>query len=224
MPSRERRIGAQGFLELEKRAPHAAGAPVSGDRRSQQLIASYRQALAAGARLVVGPLTRNAVNALAAAPHLITVPTLVLNVPERPGANNTNANRLYVLSLQVEAEARQAAQLALSEGRRKAFTVSDASQFARRSASVRAASSRRRKSIAETLATDSASLDRCEVLFAASRMVFYAVTAAASAVLGQCPFPPRHRQVNRGECRGPATPSRRALVKCRVVQPFTRRS
>ena len=59
--------------------------PVGDD--PQQVIASYRQALAAGARVVVGPLTRNAVNTLAAAPHLITVPTLVLNVPERAAGN-----------------------------------------------------------------------------------------------------------------------------------------
>src|SRR5688500_17774197 len=45
----------------------------------QNVLASYRQALAAGAQLVVGPLTRNGVSALAAGAQLITVPTLALN-------------------------------------------------------------------------------------------------------------------------------------------------
>ena len=144
----------------------------------QQVVASYRQAVAAGARLVVGPLTRNAVNALAAAPQLITVPTLALNVPDRPAASN----RLYVLSLHVEAEARQAAQLALSEGHRKAFTVSEGNPFARRirDAFVQAFERGGGNHIAEyPYGTDAQSLERMR--YAASLgiadMVFYAVDA-----------------------------------------------
>ena len=169
-----------GFLEAWKRERRALPVrlyPVTDD--AQQLIATYRQALAAGARLVVGPLTRNGVNTLAAAPHLVTVPTLVLNVPERPGAN---PKRLYVLSLQVEAEARQAAQLALSEGRRKAFTVSDATLFARRTrdAFVQAFERGGGNHIADyAYATDSASLDRMRqaASLGVADMVFYAVDA-----------------------------------------------
>ncbi|MEK6591834.1 MAG: penicillin-binding protein activator [Pseudomonadota bacterium] len=85
----------------------------------QDIVAGYRQALAAGARLVVGPLTRNGVTTLATS-GLIAVPTLALNVPE--GGLRLPAN-LYTLSLQVEAEALQAAQLAYKEGRLNAFTV-----------------------------------------------------------------------------------------------------
>jgi len=95
----------------------------------QNVIASYRQALAAGAQLVVGPLTRNGVTVLAAATHLIAVPTLALNVPERAVSN---VPMLYILSLHVEDEARQVAQLALSEGRRKAFTVNEYTPLAQR--------------------------------------------------------------------------------------------
>lgn len=85
----------------------------------QNIVAGYRQALTAGARLVVGPLTRNGVTALAAS-RLVAVPTLALNVPE--GGLRLPAN-LYTLSLQVETEARQAAQLAFREGRLNAFTI-----------------------------------------------------------------------------------------------------
>ena len=120
-----------GFLEAwKKQAPRALPVrlyPVTDD--PQLVLSAYRRALAAGAQVVVGPLTRNGVTALAGAPGLITVPTLALNVPD-PGGKP--AAKLYTLSLQVEAEARQVAQLALSEGRRKAFTVSAATPLARR--------------------------------------------------------------------------------------------
>lgn len=84
----------------------------------KQAVESYRQAVKTGARLVVGPLVRGAVNAVAAGQ--INVPTLVLNAPEGAPPNRPN---LYVISLQIEAEARQAAQLAYREGRRNAYTV-----------------------------------------------------------------------------------------------------
>lgn len=120
-----------GFLDASKK--HSTVAlpirlyPVTED--AQNVIASYRQAVAAGAQLVVGPLTRNGVSALAAAANIVTVTTLALNVPER---TVSAAGKLYMLSLQLEAEARQVAQLALSEGRRKAFTLSEPTPLARR--------------------------------------------------------------------------------------------
>ena len=86
---------------------------------SQNIVAGYNQALAAGARLVVGPLTRNGVSALAAS-NLVRVPTLALNIPD--GAAPLPPN-LYMLSLHVEAEARQVAQLAVKDGRLNAFTI-----------------------------------------------------------------------------------------------------
>lgn len=120
-----------GFLEAWKKQTNPTLAvrlyPVSDDPRL--LIAAYRQALAAGAQMVVGPLTRNGVTALAGAPDLITVPTLALNVPENVTGYPPH---LYTMSLQVEAEAQQAAQLALNEGRRKALTISDPTAFGRR--------------------------------------------------------------------------------------------
>ena len=169
-----------GFLDAWKRERRTLPVrlyPVTGD--PQQLIASYRQALAAGARLVVGPLTRDGVNTLAAAPQLITVPTLALNVPERAGAKSS---RFFMLSLQVEAEARQVAQLALSEGRRKAFTVSEPTAFARRmrEAFVQAFERGGGNHIADyAYSTDSVALDRMRQAAAlgVADMVFYAVDA-----------------------------------------------
>ena len=99
--------------------------PVGEDAR--QAVASYKQAVSTGARLVVGPLIRGAVTAVANGD--ISVPTLVLNAPEGTLPKRPN---LYVISLQIETEARQAAQLAYREGRRSAYTVAGDSQLLKR--------------------------------------------------------------------------------------------
>lgn len=109
-----------GFLTAAK--THGRALPtirVYAINDDQDVVASHRQALAAGARLIVGPLTRSGVTALASSGP-IAVPTLALNVPE--SGLRLPAN-LYTLSLQVETEARQAAQLAFREGRLNAFTL-----------------------------------------------------------------------------------------------------
>ena len=113
-----------GFSDASRKA---AAVPVSVRLYSvsddpQSVIAAYRQAVAEGARIVVGPLTRAAVSTLAANADAISVPTLALNVPDSSAAHPSN---MYTLSLSVEAEARQIAQLALREGRSKAVTFSD---------------------------------------------------------------------------------------------------
>lgn len=175
-----------GFLEAWKRQGTRALPvrlyPVSED--PQYLIAAYRKALAAGAQFVVGPLTRNGVTALAGATNLIAVPTLALNVPERvPERAPANAPKLYMLSLHVEAEARQVAQLALSEGRRKAFTVSEQTPLARRmrEAFVEEFERGGGHHIADyAYVTDSAGLDRMKQAagLGVADMVFFAVDAA----------------------------------------------
>lgn len=85
----------------------------------QETIATYIKALGAGARIVVGPLTRNGVTALAES-ATVMVPTLALNVPE---GQIPAVPEFYMLSLHAESEARQVAQLAWQEGRRNALTV-----------------------------------------------------------------------------------------------------
>lgn len=120
-----------GFMEAwKKEVSHRLPVrlyPIDEDPRN--VVAAYRKALAAGARMVVGPLTRNGVTALAGTAGLISVPTLALNVPEHLAARPP---QFFMLSLQVEAEAQQIAKLALGEGRRKALTVSDPTPLARR--------------------------------------------------------------------------------------------
>ena len=85
----------------------------------RQVVETYIKALGAGARAVVGPLTRSGVTAVAESAAVL-VPTLALNMPE---GRNASGPDIYLLNLQVEAEARQVAQLAYQDGYRRALTV-----------------------------------------------------------------------------------------------------
>lgn len=90
------------------------------------VVAIYRQAIANGARAVVGPLTHNGVIALAAEQD-IPVPTLALNTVE-----GQPAKQLYFFGMAVETEARQAAQLAIKQGLHQAIIITDHSQLSQR--------------------------------------------------------------------------------------------
>lgn len=92
------------------------------------VLEGYRSAVTGGAQVVVGPLTRDAVTALAFG-EPVPVPTLALNIADNVGRTPGN---LYMLSLQIETEARQVARLAWREDRRTAVTVSSGSPVQRR--------------------------------------------------------------------------------------------
>ena len=94
----------------------------------QEAVETYIYALRTGARVVVGPLTRNGVTAVAESAAVL-VPTLALNVSERQAGPVPD---FYTLSLQVEAEARQVAQLAWQEGHRVALSVNGDTPLLRR--------------------------------------------------------------------------------------------
>lgn len=100
----------------------------TGDAQEDALTA-YRQALADECSAVVGPLTRNAVTALAKS-ELVAVPTLALNMPETDATEWPK--QLYAFGIQVEAEARQAARYAYGEGKRRAMTVSAPTPLSKR--------------------------------------------------------------------------------------------
>ena len=119
--------GFQAAAELEMKLP--GGLPVrvySCFDESQDIAALYRQAIAGGARAVVGPLTRSGANALAAEQG-VSVPTLALNIVEGPPAG-----QLYFFGMAVEAEARQAAQLARQQGLHQAIVITTRTQLAQR--------------------------------------------------------------------------------------------
>lgn len=90
------------------------------------VVAVYRQAIANGARAVVGPLTRNGVNALMAEQD-IPVPTLALNIVE-----GQPAKQLYFFGMSMESEAREVAQLAMQQGLHQAIIITTRSQLSQR--------------------------------------------------------------------------------------------
>jgi len=99
---------AKGDDAIKMYATHGNAAEIAG---------IYQQAIAEGAKYVVGPLTRDEVSALTTLP--IPVPTLALNEPESLAANP----QLHALGLSVEAEAAQVADLARSYGMQTAIIV-----------------------------------------------------------------------------------------------------
>jgi outer membrane PBP1 activator LpoA protein len=119
-----------GFLAAAK---VAGGAPLPVRTYSvgddpKHTVETYIKALGAGARIVVGPLTRDGVTAITESATAL-VPTLALNVPE---TRNPSMRDIYLLNLQVEAEARQVAQLAYQDGYRRAVTVNGDSPLLKR--------------------------------------------------------------------------------------------
>lgn len=117
----------QGFMAAAN--SQSASLPVrvyESEDEGRDVIALYRQAVANGARVVAGPLTRGGVAALSADPE-IAVPTLALNI----GATKS-ADKLYFFGLSAEAEARHAAKLAAAANLRKATIVSNGTPLSKR--------------------------------------------------------------------------------------------
>ena len=99
------------------------------DASDERVLADYDAAIRAGTRLVVGPMTRSGVAALARSNRL-AVPTLALNQPEGSVAVPRS---LFVFSLAVEAEARQIARRAWADTLRIATVVNAPTPLSRRS-------------------------------------------------------------------------------------------
>jgi len=96
----------------------------------QQILGEYDAAITRGAMVVVGPLTRAAVTALASS-DLVRVPTLALNLPD---GNPALPRGMYTFGLSAEHEARLVARIAFSERMREAVVVQAATPLARRAA------------------------------------------------------------------------------------------
>lgn len=94
---------------------------------SNDVLAIYQQAVNNGAKVIVGPLTRTAVIALAES-NLATVPTLALSIPD---VEITNRN-LYLYGLSLDVEARQVAQYMRREGRQSVLIISTANTLGKR--------------------------------------------------------------------------------------------
>jgi outer membrane PBP1 activator LpoA protein len=94
----------------------------------EDTIDTYDRALRAGARLVIGPLHRGAVQALAFS-NAVTVPTLALSIPD---ADVMLPDRFYAFGVHLESEARQVARVARAQGRRRAAIIVGDTPLSRR--------------------------------------------------------------------------------------------
>jgi outer membrane PBP1 activator LpoA protein len=111
----------QGFLAAAARTPAKARIAVRAtDASAEGIVAAYAAATEAGAKVVVGPMTRSGVAALAASGK-VSVPTLALNQPE---GNAALARPLYAFGLAIEGETRHVARLAWRDGPRNVVVVS----------------------------------------------------------------------------------------------------
>ena len=112
-------------------AARLAGAPayelqVLDLDRYSSVVQAYEEAVAAGTDLVVGPLSKHGVSALAGHPNR-PVPVLALNqVNEKLPAGNT---ALVQLALAPEDEAEQIAQIAFGQGARRALVIRPAGNW-----------------------------------------------------------------------------------------------
>ncbi len=117
----------QGFFSAANYKRHILPVRVySNFDENTSVVSVYRQAIANGARAVVGPLTRNGVSALAAEQD-IPVPTIALNIVE-----GQFAPQIYFFGMAVEAESRQVAQLAKQQGLHQAIIITTHTQLSQR--------------------------------------------------------------------------------------------
>lgn len=132
-PANAVQLGCRAALAAETGAP--ALQVLRTDASPQAAVAQHAAARECGARVIVGPLTRDAVDALArqSAPRGLSVPTLALNAPlnaGEPGA--TLPANLMVFGLSLDAEAQQVARQLHAEGVRDAVVVQAGDALSRR--------------------------------------------------------------------------------------------
>ncbi|EEG10142.1 penicillin-binding protein activator [Pseudogulbenkiania ferrooxidans] len=130
------------------------------------VAARYQTALADGVNVVIGPLTRPAIAAVA---PLVKVPTLALNALDRGMPANP---KLYSLALVVEGEAQQMAGVMYDDGRRNPLLV----------ASQDALSARLRKAFAERWQALGGKSPRVVELAGADQATLSAAAAQGDAV------------------------------------------
>ncbi len=102
----------------------------AAENEADSLTANFRTALDNGATLIVGGLTRDGANLVARLAQQIentAIPVLALNAPEGPAAQH-----FYFVTLSLDNEARQVAELAAGEGARRVAIIRTNAALARR--------------------------------------------------------------------------------------------
>src|SRR2546422_7226810 len=98
------------------------------DAQPENILAEYEAAVQRGAAVIVGPLTRSGVTALAQAGR-VSVVTLALNVTD---GDSPLPPRLYTFGLSAETEARAVARTAFARGLREGAVVQASNLLAKR--------------------------------------------------------------------------------------------
>lgn len=111
-------------------APRAAVRVYDSGGSADMAVAAYKQAVADGAQLVVGPLTRAAVTAVLAQGQL-PVPVLALNHPDGRDLPAANVSEFGLLP---ETEGAQVADHMIERGLRNAYVIISTDDFAQRAA------------------------------------------------------------------------------------------
>lgn len=122
----------QGYLQAtqdEKQLKRLQLYPTT--EQTDQILSQYEAARQAGATLIVGPSSKQALMAILQRGGEQSIPLLALNIPDKIEAAMLNPNT-YFFPLEPEAEARQIAQLAFEEGKRKALIITTPSATSKR--------------------------------------------------------------------------------------------
>ena len=124
-----------GFMAAAKSQATTLKVKVYGSaEESKEIAALYQTAINSGAVIVAGPLTRDGVTALAEQVKIV-VPTLALNYVDEASLNyfdHINTQNLFFYSLSIEAEARLAAQMAITAKLKNATVISTGTSLSKR--------------------------------------------------------------------------------------------
>lgn len=122
----------QGYLQAtqdEKQLKRLQLYPTT--EQTDQILSQYEAARQAGATLIVGPSSKQALLAILQQGGENAIPLLALTIPDKIEPFMFKSN-VYFFPLEPEAEARQIAQLAFEEGKRKALIITTPSATSKR--------------------------------------------------------------------------------------------
>ena len=103
--------------------------PYPTDGNAPSVLSAYQQAVDNGAQMVIGPLTRDGVDALVSS-HLVSLPTLALNYPTNKMIDWSA--QLFFFGINIELEAQHVAEIAATSGRHHAVILADRSGISKR--------------------------------------------------------------------------------------------
>lgn len=122
----------EGFFAASQVPGAEPGLPIEvydSEEGTKNLLPIYNRVLTENAKIVVGPMTRSEVTAIARS-GMVTAPTLALNAPESDAI--ALPPLFYSLNLSQETEARQLANIAFTRGLRRAAIVTGAGALPKR--------------------------------------------------------------------------------------------